>query len=145
MRTYRNVLCPVDLSEPSRGAMRAAAQLMGDHGKLTLFHVVQLPAIAAFETLVPMADLRGDIDARVVRELEDWRREAQATGAAEVGTAFTNGVPWHAIVERAADMKAELIVMGTHGYTGLRHALLGSVAEKVVRHAPCDVLVVRSH
>ena len=57
---------------------------------------------------------------------------------------FATGTPWNETVAIAKrDPSIDLIVMGTHGRTGLKHALLGSVAEKVVRHAPCPVLVAR--
>ncbi|HTD65875.1 MAG TPA: universal stress protein, partial [Candidatus Limnocylindria bacterium] len=58
-------------------------------------------------------------------------------------TVVRNGVPFHEIAQAAATLKIDLIVISTHGYTGLKHVLLGSTAERVVRHAPCPVLVVR--
>jgi len=56
---------------------------------------------------------------------------------------LVQGVPWQAIVDTAKDMQADLIVMSTHGRTGFQHLVLGSVAERVVRLAPCPVLVMR--
>ena len=56
---------------------------------------------------------------------------------------MVHGVPFHEILETAKSQKVDLIVMGTHGRTGLQHILLGSVAEKVVRLAPCPVLIAR--
>ena len=53
------------------------------------------------------------------------------------------GRAWQEIIEVAREQKCDMIIMATHGYTGLRHALVGSVAEKIVRHAPCPVLTVR--
>jgi nucleotide-binding universal stress UspA family protein len=53
------------------------------------------------------------------------------------------GVPWQEVVDAARESDADLIIVATHGHTGLAHVLLGSVAERVVRHAPCPVLVVR--
>jgi universal stress protein A len=78
-------------------------------------------------------------------ELAEWKAHAKELGANEVATRVLTGAPWDQIVAAARDDSAiDLIVMGTHGRTGLKHALLGSVAEKTVRHAPCPVLVVRS-
>ncbi|HWM86759.1 MAG TPA: universal stress protein, partial [Kofleriaceae bacterium] len=64
-------------------------------------------------------------------------------GLREVGTNISQGVPFAEVVREAREGGFDLIVMGTHGRTGLRHALIGSVAEKVVRKAPCPVLTVR--
>ncbi len=76
--------------------------------------------------------------------LAELRREAESTGAKLVSTHVRTGTPWHEIVEYLrADPTFDLVILGTHGRTGLKHILLGSVAERVVRHAPCAVLVVR--
>ena len=61
----------------------------------------------------------------------------------EVETIFTEGDPGHEIVRVAEERKADLIVLGTHGHTGWKHFALGSVAELVVRYAPCAVLTIR--
>jgi universal stress protein A len=58
-------------------------------------------------------------------------------------TSIKVGVPWHAIVQQAADFPIDLVVMSTHGRSGIKHLWMGSVAERVVQHAPCPVLVVR--
>jgi nucleotide-binding universal stress UspA family protein len=77
-------------------------------------------------------------------ELAKCKTYAKELGAADVATLFLSGTAWDEIVSAAhKDPTIDLIVMGTHGRTGLKHALLGSVAEKTVRHAPCPVLVVR--
>ena len=72
------------------------------------------------------------------------RVDAQRLGAPEVMTRLLRGEPWDQIVSVAREEAVDLIVMGTHGRTGLRRALIGSVAERVVRHAPCTVMVVRA-
>jgi nucleotide-binding universal stress UspA family protein len=78
-------------------------------------------------------------------DLARWKGEAEQLGARRVSTVLATGAPWHEIVEIARrDPAIDLIVMGTHGYTGLKHVLMGSVAEKVVRHAPCPVLAARA-
>ena len=76
------------------------------------------------------------------RILVDWESSAKAAGVKTQSKTIT-GVPWNEIVRLAEEAHTDLIVMATHGRTGLGHALIGSVAEKVVRHAPCAVLVVR--
>jgi nucleotide-binding universal stress UspA family protein len=76
--------------------------------------------------------------------LQAWVRDAQRLGARQVTSKFLCGAAWNEIVNFARrDPTIDLIVMGTHGRTGLHHMLIGSVAEKVVRHAPCRVLVTR--
>ena len=75
--------------------------------------------------------------------IESTRREVIDLGVKEVSTVVTTGVPWEQIVSAASDAAFDLIVLGTHGRSGLGRFLLGSVAEKVMRHAPCSVLVAR--
>ncbi len=140
------ILCPVDFSEPSREAVHYAADLAQQFGaELTLLSVYQVPGyalpdgvlVAGPETLNQIA---GDVD----RQLDEWRREAEDRGAPSVRTESAMGAPHTEIVRHAGDRAIELIVIGTHGRTGLKHVLLGSTAEKVVRTAPCPVLTVRS-
>ena len=125
--------------------MRTAVQLARESGgSLTLLHVWHFPAYA-FAAEAPIPDnLIQELAADAERTLVDWAREAMALGAARLSTSLVEGVPWDRIVsELGRDPAYDLAVLGTHGRTGLKHVLLGSVAEKVVRHAPCPVLVVR--
>jgi nucleotide-binding universal stress UspA family protein len=85
-----------------------------------------------------LQDLAGQTDA----VLEQWKGEAERLGAAGARTAKSVGEPAVEIVEFAASGRFDLVVIGTRGRTGLRHALLGSVAERVVRRAACPVLTV---
>jgi nucleotide-binding universal stress UspA family protein len=75
--------------------------------------------------------------------LEEWRRIATSLGLAEVQAVTAVGEPAAEIVAHARDNAIDLVVVGTHGRTGLTHAIMGSVAERVVRKAPCPVLTVR--
>jgi nucleotide-binding universal stress UspA family protein len=78
------------------------------------------------------------------KKLAAWKADAQKLGVPEVATELRRGTPWDEVVSAArADAAVDLIVLGTHGHTGLPRALLGSVAERVVRHAPCSVMMVR--
>jgi nucleotide-binding universal stress UspA family protein len=141
---FTKIVCPVDFSACSREAVRVAAELARDGAaSLILAHVWEPPKWASGEVMLAPEVVQGTIDAEEA-ELENWKIHAKQLGAREVGTRFLTGVAWDAIVELAkADPTIDLVVMGTHGRTGLRHVLLGSVAEKVVRHAPCPVLIVR--
>jgi universal stress protein A len=144
--TFKKILCAIDFSEPSRIALHAAAELARtSQATLVLVHVWQAPLWTAdYGIQVPsdaLVEARGAEEA----ELASWRAEAQQLGAVEVTTKLARGVPWDEIVGAARDDKAiDLIVLGTHGRTGVRRALIGSVAERVVRHAPCTVMVVGS-
>jgi nucleotide-binding universal stress UspA family protein len=146
MARVRKILCAVDFSEPSREALHYAADLAARFGAdLVLLHVYQLPGYAFPEGIVlagpeVLADLLGRIDA----SLQSWRTEAVARGANRVEITTAQGAPWSEIVRTAGEGGYDLVVVGTHGRTGLGHALLGSVAERVVRKAPCPVLTVRA-
>jgi nucleotide-binding universal stress UspA family protein len=115
-------------------------------GRLDLVHV----ALASPYVLPPPIDL-ATIPIDMTKTLEQAnaglaREEARVRAAGlacESATLF--GRPDTEIVARAAETKADLIVMGTHGRSGLAHALMGSVAEHVVRHAPCPILIVPQH
>ena len=142
----KNILCPVDFSDSSDHAMRYAVALAQTFGAaLTLLHVVA-PVVAALpgETALPDT-LHADID-ELAAACEERLRQTVGTLAAEglsVQPKVLNGVPFVEIIRYARDAETDLIVMGTHGRTGLGHLLIGSVAERVVRKAPCPVLTVK--
>jgi nucleotide-binding universal stress UspA family protein len=141
---FHKIMCPVDFSPGSRDALRMAAALARDYNApLVLAHVWE-PARWAFTGEIQLAPsvLQDAIDAEEA-ELAKWRTEARELGVKEIATRFLTGAAWDQICRTAGDEDSDLIVMGTHGRTGLKHVLLGSVAEKVVRHASCPVLVVR--
>jgi nucleotide-binding universal stress UspA family protein len=140
---FHKILCPVDFSTGSREALRVAAERARESSaELVLVHIWRPPLVGEFQ-FAPAA-MQHMLESEQA-ELESWRVLATEFGAREVEARFVTGTPWDQIVKLAhADPAIDLVVMGTHGRTGLAHALLGSVAEKVVRHAPCAVLVVRS-
>jgi len=138
------ILCPVDFSDGSRNAMTLAAGLAKDSAAtLVIVYVWEMTTWAVSELTQAPAALQELID-QTETELARWKRDAQSMGVGEVQARSETGAAWDRIVALAdADPAIGLIVMGTHGRTGLPRALLGSVAEKVVRHAPCSVLVAR--
>ena len=83
-----------------------------------------------------------DLEAEIMQSMESCLARVTAAGL-EGEIVVVHGVPFHEIIETARTQQVDLIVMGTHGRTGLQHLFLGSVAEKVVRLAPCPVLVAR--
>jgi universal stress protein A len=146
---FKKVLCPVDFSDSSREAMRRAADLVKlTGGSLTLFHVAYVPLTAYADggPMLPSSgpELTEQLGKAAETTLAEWKKRAEAMGAKDVSVKVVAGVPWQMIVETLeGDRSYDLAVMGTHGRTGLGRVLLGSVAERVVRHAPCPVLVVR--
>ena len=142
--TFKNLLCPVDFSDSARHALTVASELAASAGAaLTIVHVWQ-PATYG-TPYVPVAPevIRIDVD-ETERAVDAWVADAKAAGVTTVASQLITGTAWHEIVQLLeADRSFDLVVMGTHGRTGLTHVLLGSVAERVVRHAPCAVLVVR--
>ena len=140
---WKRILCAVDFSEASRPALRVAAEQARDAGaELVVAYAWTPPVYFVGEMVGLPASVLADMVGTAERELAAWKTEALGYGAAKVRTAFLHGAPWHEIVQLAKKEDADLIILGTHGRTGIRHALIGSVAEKVVRHAPCATLVV---
>lgn len=146
MKPFRKILVPVDFSTHSAEAVRYAADLSRRYeASVTLAHAHQ-PAEYAFPEgyLLHKASDQPSIRAQLEQQLSAAKAEAQGAGALGVETKLLEGVASAAIVGFAETSEQDLIVMGTRGRTGLGHALLGSVAEKVVRTAPCPVLTVRA-
>lgn len=143
---FHKIMCPVDFSPGSREALVMAAELAREsNAQLVVAHVSEPSqwALGGEFQLAPQV-IQGMVDSEGA-ELAKWKLHAKELGVKEVATRFLTGAPWDQIASAAREDRAiDLIVMGTHGRTGLKHVLLGSVAEKTVRHAPCPVLVVRS-
>jgi len=143
--TFTKILVPVDFSPHSDAAVATAIDLARRyHAALGLIHVYQPPSIVPPEGPPGMSDADlADLLGQIERRLEQTARGAKEAGVTSVDTALAHGVPFAEIVRHARAGGYDLVVMGTHGRTGIKHALLGSVAEKVVRKAPCAVLAVR--
>lgn len=141
---WRKICCPVDFSEPARAALQLAAELARTFGaELTLFHAYQLPGYTLPEgSVVVSPRMMQELADLAEAHLAEWKGLALSMGVAEVRTAKEVGEPALEIVEFARQGGFDLLVVGTHGRTGLRHALLGSTAERVVRRAGCPVLTV---
>ncbi len=140
----RHILAPTDFSDHSKRALGDALELAQTFGaKLSLLHVLEpSPYLGEFTPPTMGEELRGDLERQAGAELARALPEArQATVA--VTRAVVTGSPALKIVETAEAEHVDLIVMATHGRTGLSHLLIGSVAERVVRTAPCPVLTIR--
>jgi universal stress protein A len=138
-----NILVPLDFSESSLKALEYALSLGGQYAStLHLLHVLEPPAfIAGLESLpvvVPMDELAGVLQ----KKLAALARERVPASQPCVPRVVT-GRTYEEIIAVARSIEADLIIIATHGYTGLKHLVLGSTAERVIQHAPCPVLVVR--
>lgn len=146
MIDLKKILVPTDFSEHGRHALTYGVELAGKFGaELHMLHVLQdLVAMVPEPGMAfPMPgdylkDLREGSE-RALGELADKIVPEGITAVKEV----REGPPFLEVIRYAKENEIDLIVMGTHGRSGLAHALLGSVAEKVVRKAPCPVLTVR--
>jgi nucleotide-binding universal stress UspA family protein len=140
----RHILVPFDFSDGARLALaHAVATARAFNARITLFHVVHLPYLGS--GFGPGDGLA--LEARLVEEtssqLDAIADEVKGQGV-EAQVVVRVGHPSSEVVDLAGRDDIDLIIMGTHGRTGLKHVLLGSVAERVVRHAPCPVTVVRA-
>lgn len=133
------VVVPIDFSEASENALRVAAELTGDVQKLRLIHV--LPPLETISPAVVWGDLSDEVREKSVRKYAKAFLDKQGLGDAPL--VVRTGSPGHEITDFAREQNADLIIISSHGYHGLKRMLLGSVAESILRHASCAVLVLR--
>ncbi len=141
---WKKILCAVDFSPSSRDALRVAAETaVTSRAELVIAHAWIPPVLFLGETVGLPASVLTDLIANAQRELAAWKTEAEGYGPDRVSSVFLTGAPWQEVIALAKrEPNVDLIVTGSHGRTGIKHALLGSVAERIVRHAPCAVLVI---
>lgn len=143
----KRILVPVDFSGDSLHALTYARDLVAPFGsEIVLLHVIEPIYYAApadlYMTSPNLAVLLNEQERMATQQLGRLAADLQRKGA-RVRTLLKSGSAAHLIIETAARLGANLIVMATHGRTGLSHMFMGSVAEKVVRGAACPVLTVR--
>lgn len=150
MLSLHKILLPTDLSPNGDRALAEAKRFASVFSSsVDLLYVWAPPALVAPEAVVSGIGLTEQpliewLGAQANEQLGKLASEARAAGL-PVGECFCDlGDPASAIIDRASKGKYDLLVLGTHGRTGLSHLLLGSVAAKVVREAPCPVLTVRT-
>lgn len=148
--TYRNFLVPVDFSEHSKKTIENATELAALTGAcINILHVLQIPDYPAafYQGLYvehEMVKRHVDMATREVNaQLSALTQQILAKGL-DAKPVFRLGNPYEEIVNAAKELAADLIVIGSHGRTGLGRFLLGSTAERVVQYAPCPVLVVKN-
>ena len=143
MLPIKKILCPTDFSEPSYEAVKAANELaLHFSAEVVLVHVINPihfipdPSMGAY---IPTYET--GMEARAKKQFRDVVQE-RLSEEVKSCTIVAHGNPADEIVRTAADENADIIVIATHGLTGWRHLVFGSVAERVVQHAPCAVLTV---
>ena len=140
----KSILVPTDFSAPSKKALDYAVPFAEQFGaKLTLLHVVEPVATPDFANSFPLMMENDKLMAVCKAQLQSLVKEQAIDPKLVDKTLVRQGRSFLEIADAARTLKTDLIIISTHGYTGLKHALLGSTAERVVRYAPCPVLVVR--
>jgi nucleotide-binding universal stress UspA family protein len=144
MSEIRKIVVPTDFSAHADAALDYAVFLARKLGaSIDLVHAYQLPfKPLPFEIAYPQG-LFADIQKYAQQSLERLRQNVAAQGV-EVRAEAIEGSPSEVIVEFAERTGADLIAMGTRGLTGVKHVVLGSVAERTLRHAPCPVVTLRA-
>jgi nucleotide-binding universal stress UspA family protein len=144
LRSVKRILVPTDFSDPSAEALGTAIALAQQSGAVVDLVHVAVEAAFALPPPVDVASVPVDMSKVLEQATQVLAVEEERVRAAGLRceTAMLVGRPDAEIVARANATGAELIVMGTHGRSGLAHALLGSVAERVVQHSPCPILIV---
>ena len=139
--SYSKILCAVDFSDASEVAMDMAAAMRGQ--TITLLHTIEMSIPYAADPLPPV--YLGDLKERAEEELEREAKQLRRLAEVPVEAVLREGRAQYEITKLLDDDPSfDLVVVGSHGRTGIKRALIGSVAEAVVRHARCPVLVARS-
>ena len=140
----QHILVPTDFSDHADYALDYAIELAQKlQARLTLLHIIDTMPLGVVEegSMLPPSYWQ-ELETNLGQSMEaSLKRLTDVDLQGE--TMIVHGVPFQSIIDIAKEKAADLIVMGTHGRTGLTHVLMGSVAERVVRMAPCPVLVTR--
>lgn len=145
MKDFTTILVAVDFSESSNNAFKLALNMANKYSaKLILLHVINEPVDLRgfYVPHISFEKLEEEIEQGAKKLMESFCR--QHLGNYEnYETVIVPGLPYEKIIQQAQELTADLIILGTHGRTGLDHVLFGSTAEKVVRKSPLPVLTVR--
>ncbi len=141
----KKILVPIDFSDYSKSSLKYALNFVKQfNAELILIYVVEPviypPDFSMGQIAIPSVDL--DLDKRAIEEL-DKLAQKEIPKEIKVKTIVKTGKPFIEIIETASEVDVDLIIIATHGHTGVEHLLFGSTAEKVVRKAPCPVLTLR--
>lgn len=146
MELINRILVPIDFSDYSKSALKYAAQIAKFfEASITLVYVVEpmiYPAdFSMGQVAIPSTDM--NLHERAEEELNTLAKSV-IDSSLKVDVVIKTGKPFVEINETAQEIDADLIIIATHGHTGVEHILFGSTAEKVVRKAPCPVLTLRN-
>ncbi len=143
MISLKKILCPIDHSDCSKEALKYAVSFaMKDNAKLYLLHVVDIrtfnESIDTMSKQIPDEETLKQLKIKLLDCIPDEIREDMNVEALVI-----QGIPFAEIISTAKSNDIDMIVLGSHGRTGIVHMMMGSVSEKVVRKAPCSVLTVK--
>jgi len=143
MISLKKILCPIDHSDCSKEALKYAVSFaMKDEAKLLLLHIIDIRSfnegLDAMSTQIPDEETLERLRAKLLDCIPEEIRDDM-----DVEALVVQGIPFAEIIGTAKEKDIDMIVIGSHGRTGISHMMLGSVSEKVVRKAPCPVLTVR--
>ena len=143
MISLKKILCPIDHSDCSKEALKYAVSLaMKDEAKLLLLHIIDIRSfnegLEAMSAQIPDEETLEQLRVKLLDCIPEEIRDDM-----EVEALVVQGIPFAEIISTAKENEIDMIVIGSHGRTGISHMMLGSVSEKVVRKAPCPVLTVR--
>ena len=141
----RRILVPLDFSESTSPLLEWAAHLASQHGSsVVLLHAYHLPVeFQQLEGAYLPPDFWSNVKSEAEQSLGRFAEDLTARDV-EVETIVREGYPASVIVDEAEAQGVDMIVIGTHGHSGLKHMLLGSIAERVVQKSHCPVLTVKS-
>ena len=145
MKPFTRILTAIDFSENSDYAFDYALSLARQfQAELTILHVINEPVDLRgfYVPHISFEQLEQEIE-EGARQMMDRFCQSHLGGYADWKTTITTGIPYEEIIRVAQETDASLIVLGTHGRTGLDHIIFGSTAERVVRGAACPVLTIR--
>ena len=141
----KRILVPTDFSPLSRKALEYALRFAEEFGAdVTLLHVIEPEVPPTFDgVVIAPPSVANESRAKCTNRLKELAGSIALPGTNRIGFNVRTGLAAYEITEAAKELGVDLIVIATHGYTGWKHFAIGSTAERVVRAAPCPVLVVR--
>jgi nucleotide-binding universal stress UspA family protein len=146
MLNIKKILCPIDFSETSEEALKYAIQFAkAFSAHIDIVHILfdETQVVAFYLPQTTFQNMENEITQATKEQFKELINKYPDLTYISHSTKIIKGTPFLEIIKYAKDCKSDMIVIGTHGRTGLEHVLFGSTAEKVVRKAPCPVLTVR--
>ncbi|MBT6049910.1 MAG: universal stress protein [Candidatus Scalindua sp.] len=145
MINLEKILCPIDYSEYSKEALKYAVSLaIKDKAKLYLLHVIDMRTFEDDLGVIMVKQINDEITKQHKSILLDYIPK-EIRNDIKMEVLVVSGIPFAEIIDISNKNNMDMIIMGSHGRTGIAHIMLGSVAEKVARIANCPVLIVKQH